>query len=121
MIRNIKWSAARTMDRLAFATGWMLVMWMAVYPGPLALQIVTAVLFGLFIVSTVLCLKASGWSLRNLYKDGEERNGALSSVGWMIAFAVASQGSPEVRSVVGGIALAVLVMGLLYLGLKDRK
>ncbi|MDE5671986.1 MAG: hypothetical protein K2G17_06480 [Duncaniella sp.] len=115
-MKNIVLSSARTVDRIAFATGWTLVMWMALYPGPLALQIIAMVLFCVYIISLFLCLRANGWSLKAFRRDGESYGG-VSSVTWMVALLIARNSSPEVKEIVAGVALAILVFGLLYFGL----
>jgi len=44
----------------------------------------------------------------------------MSSVMWMIAFMIAKLSSPEVKEIVAGIALAILIFGLLYFSLSTK-
>ena len=115
-MKNIVLSSARTVNLIAFAAGWILVVWIAMFPGPLALQIVAMTLFCAYLISLFLCLRANGWSLKAFRRDGIS-GGGMSSVMWMIAFMIAKLSSPEVKEIVAGIALTILIFGLLYFSL----
>lgn len=118
-MKNIVLSSARTVNLIAFATGWLLVVWIAMFPGPLALQIVAMTLFCAYLISLFLCLRANGWSWKVFRRDGIS-GGGMSSVMWIIAFMIAKLSSPEVKEIVAGIAMAILIFGLLYFSLSTK-
>lgn len=113
MIRSYL-SSSIMVSKIAFALGWVLLMYMSLMPDSLAMEITMALLVVLFIISSIMCVMEHGKLSAIFYEIS--RNKLLDivpSLAWIAGMITVSVTDDSViKESIGNVATVILVVGL---------
>ncbi|MDE6859754.1 MAG: hypothetical protein K2J65_05010 [Duncaniella sp.] len=101
-------------SKIAFALGWVLLIYMSLMPDSLAMEITMALLVVLFIISSIMCVMEHGKLSAIFYEIS--RNKLLDivpSLAWIAGMITVSVTDDSViKESIGNVATVILVVGL---------
>ncbi len=113
MIRSYL-SSSIMVSKIAFALGWVLLIYMSLMPDSLAMEITMALLVVLFIISSIMCVMEHGKLSAIFYEIS--RNKLLDivpSLAWIAGMITVSVTDDSViKESIGNVATVILVVGL---------
>lgn len=113
MIRSYL-SSSIMVSKIAFALGWVLLIYMSLMPDSLAIEITMALLVVLFIISSIMCVMEHGKLSAIFYEIS--RNKLLDivpSLAWIAGMITVSVTDDSViKESIGNVATVILVVGL---------
>lgn len=113
MIRSYL-SSSIMVSKIAFALGWVLLIYMSLMPDSLAIEISMALLVVLFIISSIMCVMEHGKLSAIFYEIS--RNKLLDivpSLAWIAGMITVSVTDDSViKESIGNVATVILIVGL---------
>ncbi len=113
MIRSYL-SSSIMVSKIAFALGWVLLIYMSLMPDSLAIEISMALLVVLFIISSIMCVMEHG-KLSSIFYE-ISRNKLLDivpSLAWIAGMITVSVTDDSViKESIGNVATVILIVGL---------
>lgn len=103
-------------SKIAFALGWVLLISMTSWPGPVAIQVSLAVLTILFIVSVIMCIMVHGKVSAIFYELSQNKLlDAVPGLAWIAGVVLCSvSDDPVVIESVSNAASVILIIGLVF-------